>query len=485
MRLFFLAVCILVTSTAGVGAETGEVSYYAIMAEGKKIGHAVETRQVENGIVTTVAEQTMTMHRFGTAVKIYSFEKHVETVEGKPLAFETVSDMSGMSSKVSGKITSDGKLKLKTEQMGSVTGRTIDYPEGALLSEGMRLLEIEKGLKPGTTYETTIFLASLMTTARQKVVVGKKQQIDLFGRVVNATAVEVTISTPLGAIVSTSYVDDNHQGLKTVMSAVGINLEIVACDKQFALSENSVVDFLDKLLLESPVKIDKEKSRKSAMYTLLPDKDAKLSIASGDSQTVKKLADGRVTVEVKPVAMTKGVKFPYKGKDPEILKALESTQHVQGDNQNVIKLARDAVGDSKDAADAVRKIESFVAGYINERNLSVGYASAAEVAVSRQGDCTEHAVLTAAMCRAVGIPAQVVFGIVYVDNFAGRKNVFGGHAWTQAYIGDKWICIDATKAPDGYGVGHIIFAAGNGDPAEFFGIANTLGYFKIEKVVLK
>ena len=69
--------------------------------------------------------------------------------------------------------------------------------------------------------------------------------------------------------------------------------------------------------------------------------------------------------------------------------------------------------------EAVRRIESFVARYIDNKSMSVGYASAVEVVESRQGDCSEFAVLTAALCRAVGIPAQVVVGIAYVKEFAG------------------------------------------------------------------
>ena len=89
------------------------------------------------------------------------------------------------------------------------------------------------------------------------------------------------------------------------------------------------------------------------------------------------------------------------------------------------------------------------------------------------------------MCRAVGIPARVVFGLVYVDEFLDRKHVFGGHAWTEARIGDKWIGLDATRSPNGYGAGHIILGTGSGDPADFFGMVNTLGYFKIASVDLK
>jgi len=82
----------------------------------------------------------------------------------------------------------------------------------------------------------------------------------------------------------------------------------------------------------------------------------------------------------------------------------------------------------------------------------VGFATASEVARTREGDCTEHAVLLAAMLRADGIPARVASGLVFVDSFAGRENIFGYHMWTQALVEDesgqpRWLDLDATLPP--------------------------------------
>ena len=89
------------------------------------------------------------------------------------------------------------------------------------------------------------------------------------------------------------------------------------------------------------------------------------------------------------------------------------------------------------------------------------------------------------MCRAVGIPSRVATGLVYVEEFGLRKNILGAHVWTEAYVGDQWIAIDATRSPNGFGAGHIKLATGSGEPADFLGLINTLGYFKIEKVDVK
>jgi hypothetical protein len=62
------------------------------------------------------------------------------------------------------------------------------------------------------------------------------------------------------------------------------------------------------------------------------------------------------------------------------------------------------------------------------------------VCKNREGDCTEHAVLMAAMCRAAGIPSRVAMGLVYMTG------IFGGHAWTEVWIEGRWYGLDATIA---------------------------------------
>jgi transglutaminase-like putative cysteine protease len=271
------------------------------------------------------------------------------------------------------------------------------------------------------------------------------------------------------------------------MPVAGMRIEMVACAKEFALGENDLLELIDRMFLESPKPLDNLAAAESITYHLVPaEETADFTIPSNDNQSARRLESGTTIVTVRPITASAGTKFPYKGRDKAILEATKPTRFLQSDHKQVIDLAHRAVGGAKDAAEAAKRIEAFVADYVENRNLSVGYASAAEVADSRQGDCSEFAVLAAAMCRAVGIPAQVVVGVAYVGDFAGHRG-FGGHAWTQAYVGDKWVGLDAAfkgAGRGGYDAGHIALASGNGEPADFFNLAATLGRFKIEKVTV-
>ena len=128
----------------------------------------------------------------------------------------------------------------------------------------------------------------------------------------------------------------------------------------------------------------------------------------------------------------------------------------------------------------MEKLEDFVSSYVSDKNLSVGYASALEVSQTRSGDCTEHALLLAGLGRALGIPTRVATGMAYVENWLGTQNAFVPHAWTQAFVGGKWVSYDA--ALSGFDAGHIALSYGDGDPWKFYEAANTIGNFDIEHV---
>ena len=82
----------------------------------------------------------------------------------------------------------------------------------------------------------------------------------------------------------------------------------------------------------------------------------------------------------------------------------------------------------------------YVAGLI-EASDERDWDLASVVARRRRGDCSEHAVLTAALARLQGIPARVVVGVALVSD----ENSHGafGHAWAEMLEDGKWKVADA------------------------------------------
>ena len=463
-----------------------ETEYYAVFMEGKKVGHVIQHRLVAEPNVITTMETDITISRLGTAVTMKILSKNIETTEGIPLAFESVQDFGGAPAKTIGIIDANGTVNVTTTAAGIEQKSTIEWPEGALMGEGLRLLTLKHGLKEGAKYTAKLFESTMMQAFGNQIEIGAKKDIDLLGRIVSLTEVTTTMTMPLtGPTVTTTYVDDELRMQRSITPVMGMQLEIVACAREFALGENDVFEMINKMFVKSPAPLGNADAASAITYTLSPIDGAELVIPSTDNQQLERPGDGKLILTVKPVGMPVGGTFPYRGDDEAIIEATRPNRYLQSDHEEVIKLARKAVGSTKDAGEAARRIEAFVAKYIDNKDLSVGYASAVEVARSKHGDCSEHAVLTAAMCRAVGIPAQMVTGIAYVDDWSGLQG-FGGHAWVQVYIGrgtGKWVGLDAAfrgTGRGGHGPGHIALAVGSGEPADFFNLATSLGKFKID-----
>jgi hypothetical protein len=81
-------------------------------------------------------------------------------------------------------------------------------------------------------------------------------------------------------------------------------------------------------------------------------------------------------------------------------------------------------------------LERLVDRTIHTKSLQHGFAGVREVLDSQTGDCTEHALLLAALLRKRGIPARIAYGFLLTE--AG----FIGHAWTEARAGASWFALD-------------------------------------------
>jgi transglutaminase-like putative cysteine protease len=88
--------------------------------------------------------------------------------------------------------------------------------------------------------------------------------------------------------------------------------------------------------------------------------------------------------------------------------------------------------------DLARRVNAFVFEWITEKDFTVGFASALEVAHHPRGDCTEHGVLAVALLRRLGVPARGVTGWV------GLGELLGLHFWVEVRLKDRWIPIDPT-----------------------------------------
>lgn len=141
--------------------------------------------------------------------------------------------------------------------------------------------------------------------------------------------------------------------------------------------------------------------------------------------------------------------------------ARRATAWLQRDHPRIQSLAapiaRQAIPDSRKMTLLAQR-----ARQVMTRVDFTGHVSAADALARGAGDCTEDAVILAALGRAAGIPTRVASGLVYSrERYHGVSNVFMPHSWTLAYVDGAWRSFDMSL--DGFDATHIALTVGDGD----------------------
>lgn len=159
------------------------------------------------------------------------------------------------------------------------------------------------------------------------------------------------------------------------------------------------------------------------------------------------------TLELHIDARGFGGNLPEEKAGPEFL---ESSYFINSADLKVKEFARKAVGLERDPWRKALLIERWVHGNMRVRTHEQ-MATADHVAQTLEGDCTEYAMLMAAMCRAEGVPSRTAIGLIYAENSTGP--FFAFHMWTEVWIGGRWVPLDATLGRGYVGATHLKICA--------------------------
>lgn len=421
--------------------------FFIVQLAGQRAGWMRESSHTTDDTLTTDVELHFEIKRGETGVRISMESEFVETLDHKPISMSSTQTMAANPVTTRVKFLDD-KIEVTVEQSGNTGTQTQPLPEGEWLTPGGAEEYVRRRIEAGAE-KITVRTIDPMSGARPIITTYEdfsEETIEVSGREVQALRATLTTSEMAG-LKTTEYLDSKGHMLKSSTNLGGLEMTVVAADRDLALSKLDAPELMQSTFVNPKGKIKSPRKTENAVY-LLTVPDGTLD----DLPEVPAQKQTRVDDRTIRLVVTMGENAPKSDEPgPEYT---EASSMIDINDPVVIELAKRAHPnrdtDPSIAAEAMRR---FVFEHIDEKNLGVGMGSASEVARTCTGDCTEHATLLAAMLRVQGIPSRVVSGLVYVNSFEGAEDIFGYHMWTQAWVeldGTKqWVDYDATLGPYG------------------------------------
>ena len=483
-RLSFLVLS-LIPATLALGQE----SWYLLLMNDQEAGyiHTVE-RQLDTDPPTfeTSMETVFRMKRMGTQIELTESSTTVESAAGQIVSLRKGSKMSNFETVYEGVVEGD-ELRFTTRALGKPVPSSIDWPADMPGPRELqrRLARTEFEVGAGITVSQFDFALGEPFRVTQTVL--GDEDVDLPGGTRRLHKI-LGVSDLDGLPDTTSWMDDDGAMVKSSLSMMGLSMVTVLADRATiervaGQEDGPSAEVFMQSTITANVRLPRPRSLSSILYRVrlkqqgkdLPElDDARQQILERDPD--KKEALLRISVVLPPEDRKQ--KRPLENPREQLLEYLRPNALLQSDDPMLVKLALDSVRDETDAWVAAKKLERVVYETIDKKSMDVAFASALEVCQTKQGDCSEHAVLLAALLRSAGIPSRIAMGIVYVGG------IFGGHAWTEASIDGRWYALDATIGRGGVDPTHVRMGTSSLENGGFskgmLGVLQGLGMIDLE-----
>ncbi len=453
------------------GPARAQDQWFVLLNGEDRLGYLHTTTRHEGERITSGQTMKLAVGRAGATVEIAVESAFVETRAGAPIEATSVLSMGGTPLTSRAQFTDDGIRYTVRQGAGKPSTTTRPLPEPGWLPPAALERYVAERLAAG---DQAISVRAMDITSGPQVVsmnmrVAGEEDIEVYGRTVPAVVWDAEVSMMPGVALR-EYVGHDGRRLKsTVQLMPGLSLTLLLADRDLALSPLTPTEMIANTLVSPDRPIVDPRALRRARYVLRSVDGRAISLPGVASQRVQPRGPGRVEVVV-DLDADPGDRADPPG--PELNAASPMLDHadpgVKRLGERWASAAVDADGDGA-VGDAERAaaLRAGVYRFIQKKDLSVGFASAGDVARTAQGDCTEHAVLLAAVLRGAGVPARCVSGLVYADRFAGREGVFGYHMWTQAWLDPdgagprpaQWTDFDATLPGVAYDATHITLGA--------------------------
>jgi transglutaminase-like putative cysteine protease len=154
-------------------------------------------------------------------------------------------------------------------------------------------------------------------------------------------------------------------------------------------------------------------------------------------------------LRVRPVREPQVIENPQKTKE----EYLQSSYFLDSGDETIRAISRRETAGETDPWRKAQRLEKWVHENM-KGSTAISFARASQVCRDLTGDCRQHGMLLAALCRAAGIPSRTPVGLVYTTADDG-KGILVFHMWTEVWVHGQWLMLDATLRQGSVGAGHL------------------------------
>jgi len=461
-------------------AEIWNASYI----DGAKVGYDRTTvgHLTRNGrpLLRIKIRSEITVRRAGQPLTLLIEVESLETPDGKLLEFESQMSQGPIPmQKTTGHVAGE-QLQLETTTRGKTLTAAIpwsaDYRGFYAIDQSLA----GDPMKPDEKRTIHALVPVFNLVAKLELVARDWEPVKLLGGTQKLLRIDTL--TTMGAnppLTGRLWADRSGQVLKRHEDAM--NVDAVRTSKLVALEESDAAgpDLVTGLSIKVTRRLSRPHDTKQVRYRLhLEGGDPAAVFISSDSQQVQSIDPHTAVVTVYALRPTGTPGNPEAPDDPPGDNDLQANNLIQSDDPRIVAVARTTAADGADPWQVAVALEREAGRRITRSDFSRAFSTATEVLETGVGDCTEHAVLLAALARARGIPARVAIGLVYLDG------QFLYHMWNEVHVAGRWIPLDATLGRGGIGAAHLKVTHTNLEGASAYStllpVAHVAGRLKIE-----
>jgi len=450
----------------------------AVYLDGAKMGYqrtTVEERQRDGEkIFHTTRFMHLTLKRYDSVVSQRLALSTDETSAGKVVGVSMTHYLDKDRKIVQSGRVEDGKLIVRTPS--DPDGRAVPWKDGIVGYYRQERLFQERKVKTGDRFRFLDYQLPLLTAVPQQVVVKEPEEKELLapkkdGDAVKAVSVrkrllrvevipdKVTVgqvAIPLPRL--TMWLDEKLQAVRQESNTPLGRMTLYRTPRTLAEKEGVAPElmadfgFNSRIRLNRPIEHPYESREIVYRITVKDDDDPATTFARDKRQTVEKIHGNTFDLRVR--AIREPAEGDNAGKAKE--EFLKSSYFLDSGNEKVREQAAQIAGDEMDPWRKAQRIEKWVHEHM-KGSTEVNFAPASQVLRDLQGDCRQHAMLTAALCRASGVPARTAVGLVY-DNDRKLGPGLAFHMWTEVWIKGQWLMLDAVLGEGNVGAAHLKIA---------------------------